>query len=70
MGEIAEMMLNGLMCEGCGEFMEDLDEPAFPRRCSACAPRQVPPPGKPGRSAKRRAQRRRAAKRAAQKATP
>lgn len=38
MGEIAEMMLEGLMCEGCGEFMEDMDEPGFPRRCAGCQP--------------------------------
>lgn len=40
MGEIAEMMLNGLMCEGCGEFMDDHEEPGYPRRCAACAPRK------------------------------
>lgn len=38
MGEIADMMLNGLMCEGCGEFMEDHEEPGYPRRCAGCAP--------------------------------
>jgi endogenous inhibitor of DNA gyrase (YacG/DUF329 family) len=42
MGEIAEMMLDGTMCEGCGEFMDDIiagdDAPGFPRYCSArCA---------------------------------
>lgn len=42
MGEIADMMLDGTMCECCGEFMEDIiaggDAPGFPRYCSAqCA---------------------------------
>lgn len=37
MGEIAEMMLDGTMCEGCGEWMGDIlagaDAPGFPRYC-------------------------------------
>jgi len=37
MGEIAEMMINGLMCSGCGEFMGDFDEPGFARYCCGCA---------------------------------
>lgn len=37
MGEIADMMINGLMCEGCGEYMDDHDEPGYPRRCESCA---------------------------------
>lgn len=32
MGEIAEMMLDGTMCECCGEFIGDGD--GFPRYCS------------------------------------
>ena len=37
MGEIAEMMLDGTMCEGCGEFMDIGGEPAgYPVRCAAC----------------------------------
>ena len=36
MGEIAEMMLNGLMCEGCGVWMDDFEEPGYPRRCAGC----------------------------------
>lgn len=34
MGEIAEMMLEGVLCEGCGEYMGDGD--GFPTRCAAC----------------------------------
>ena len=44
MGEIADDMLNGLVCEGCGEWMGDFldaDGPivalGYPQRCSACA---------------------------------
>lgn len=37
MGEIADMMLDGTMCEGCGEFMNIGGEPAgYPVRCAAC----------------------------------
>lgn len=37
MGEIAEMMLDGTMCEGCGEFMDIGGEPpGYPQRCAAC----------------------------------
>lgn len=39
MGEIAEMMLDGTMCAGCGEFLNDgEDGDGFPEYCSACAP--------------------------------
>lgn len=33
MGEIAEMMLDGTMCECCGEFLDGEAE-GFPRYCS------------------------------------
>lgn len=33
MGEIAEMMLDGTLCECCGEFMDGPSE-GFPRYCS------------------------------------
>ena len=40
MGEIAEMMLDGTMCEGCGVFMDDIldgaEPPGFAQRCSGC----------------------------------
>lgn len=35
MGDIAEMMLDGTLCEGCGEYLEGVGE-GFPRYCSAC----------------------------------
>jgi hypothetical protein len=37
MGEIAEMMLEGILCEGCGEFMGGR-VPGYPRRCRSCGP--------------------------------
>lgn len=38
MGEAAEMMLDGTLCEGCGVYL-DGDSPGYPRYCSArCAP--------------------------------
>lgn len=42
MGEIAEMMLEGILCAGCGEVLEsaieDGEAPGFPMYCSAaCA---------------------------------
>lgn len=37
MGEIADMMLDGTLCEGCGEFMEG-KSPGQPRRCIMCRP--------------------------------
>lgn len=37
MGEIAEMMLDGTLCEGCGVFL-DGDADGFPRRCDDCGP--------------------------------
>jgi hypothetical protein len=36
MGEIAEMMLDGTLCEGCGVALAGCGE-GFPRRCATCA---------------------------------
>jgi hypothetical protein len=42
MGEIAEMMLDGTMCAGCGEFLNDgYDGEGYPEYCAACAPDYV-----------------------------
>ena len=38
MGEIAEMMLNGDMCSGCGEYLFDDDPWGIPGYCGSCAP--------------------------------
>ena len=34
MGEIAEMMLDGTLCECCGAYIDDGEESGFPRYCS------------------------------------
>lgn len=36
MGEIANMMINGLMCEQCCVYMDDGEEPGYPRLCAGC----------------------------------
>ncbi len=43
MGEVAEMMLDGTLCAGCGVAMDDIcdgfEAPGYPRYCSkACEP--------------------------------
>jgi len=35
MGDIADMMLDGTLCETCGEFL-DGDAPGHPRQCHDC----------------------------------
>jgi hypothetical protein len=42
MGEIAEMMLDGTLCESCGSFI-DGDSPGYPRKCSNCKPKKRKP---------------------------
>lgn len=39
MGEIAEMILDGTLCERCGSFI-DGDSPGFPRLCNDCKPKR------------------------------
>lgn len=34
MGEYADMMLDGTLCECCGTFIDFDDAPGFPRYCS------------------------------------
>lgn len=44
MGEIAEMVLDGILCEGCGVLVDESGEGCgFPRRCEACEPPPRPP---------------------------
>ena len=51
MGEIAEMMLDGVLCEGCGAAMPGGAD-GYPRRCRDCKRSdpelQSHPPVKPG----------------------
>ena len=35
MGEVTDMILDGDLCQVCGEFMED--GCGFPQTCAACA---------------------------------
>lgn len=34
MGEMAEMMLDGTLCEACGTYIDDDGDEGFPRYCS------------------------------------
>jgi hypothetical protein len=36
MGEITEMILEGILCEGCGVYIEDGEAHGYPRRCENC----------------------------------
>jgi len=40
MGEIAEAMLDGTLCQTCGEYLDD-GAPGHPRYCDACRPEGV-----------------------------
>ena len=40
MGEIAEMVINGLLCQVCGSWMEDFQECGYPRTCDYCKERE------------------------------
>ena len=46
MGEIADMMLDGTLCQGCGIYMDDDSEPGHPRFCYSCRreQREAAPP--------------------------
>lgn len=35
MGETTEMILEGILCESCGVFIDDAN-PGYPRRCEDC----------------------------------
>jgi hypothetical protein len=35
MGEVAEMILEGILCEGCGELIDE-NAAGHPRRCAGC----------------------------------
>jgi hypothetical protein len=69
MGEIAEMMLDGTLCEGCGTVMDDMvgpgseNAPGYPRRCAGCQPARIVAP-EPRHRRRRNGRSRRAAARA------
>lgn len=41
MSDLAEMQVNGVVCDRCGDWMDDFGKPGQPRKCAACSP---PPP--------------------------
>lgn len=58
MGDIADMMIEGVLCEGCGVYIGC--EVGYPRKCSSCE----------GPLSKRALRRRRAANRQHKQSTP
>ena len=36
MSQTVEDMLNGLICQVCGSFMDDFEAPGYPRTCEDC----------------------------------
>lgn len=43
MGEIAEMVLNGILCQICGQYIDDdytYGDPGYPRECKDCERRE------------------------------
>lgn len=42
MGDIADMMIEGILCEGCGEYMGDAV--GYPRCCPDCSKPAFPKP--------------------------
>lgn len=36
MGDVAELVIEGILCQSCGEFIDD-DFAGYPRDCGACA---------------------------------
>lgn len=42
MGDVADMIADGSLCESCGSHMKDGDAPGFPRQCEACFGCAVP----------------------------
>ncbi len=37
MDDIADAMIDGMLCETCGEFLTE-DPPGYPQRCGGCEP--------------------------------
>ena len=36
MSQTVEDILNGLICQVCGSFMDDFEAPGYPRTCEDC----------------------------------
>jgi len=54
MGDIAELMIEGVLCETCGDYLGG--PTGFPRRCSACRGEASPPKPRRQRRTERMAQ--------------
>lgn len=39
MGEISEMIQEGILCSECGGYVDD-DEAGYPRKCQFCKPKR------------------------------
>lgn len=37
MGDVADMVLEGTLCEVCGVYIEDDEAPGYPRSCVECS---------------------------------
>jgi hypothetical protein len=53
MGDAAEDVLDGLMCQGCGELI-DGDAPGWPRTCDGCRGVGDRPAARPATDRRRR----------------
>lgn len=54
MGDISDMMMEGILCQQCGVIMEDMipdangkqrEVPGYPRTCDDCRKEDKPRPG-------------------------
>lgn len=52
MGEIADMMLEGSMCQQCGEYLGTGD--GYPTLCTACSEKELPKPSTSKKKKKRK----------------
>jgi hypothetical protein len=52
MGEIAEMMLDGCLCEQCGDYLGEGD--GYPQVCESCQREETPSPPKAAKRRKRK----------------
>lgn len=52
MGDIADMMIDGILCEQCGVYIDD-DPPGHPRLCPSCAHEEAKRAPKPRKEKKR-----------------
>lgn len=40
MGDTADMMIEGILCQQCGVYIDDSEAEGFPRNCSSCEPKR------------------------------